>query len=83
MLRPIVKLNKVLNGLYHINWRNNPEKVVQGDENGPAAFNLRRGGICFRRDPDRRKFLLIIYKNIYRYRFQLKLYILEMFTVFP
>ena len=41
------------NGLDYINWKNlpNPEKVAQGDMNDPAAFNLRRGGICFRREP--------------------------------
>ena len=44
----LIQFYKVLNGLDHINWKNNPEKVVQGDKNGPAAFNLRRGGICFR-----------------------------------
>ena len=26
-------------------------KIVQGDKDGPAARNLRRGGICFRREP--------------------------------
>ena len=44
----LIQFYQVLNGLDHINWENNPEKVVQGDKNGPAAFNLRRGGICFR-----------------------------------
>ena len=49
--RDLIQFYKVLNGLDHINWKNNPEKVVQGDKNDPAALNLRRGGICFRREP--------------------------------
>ena len=59
----LIQFYKVLNGLDHINWKSNPEKVVQGDKNGPAAFNLRREGICFRREPanictSRNEFLL-------------------------
>ena len=38
-------------GLDHIKWKKGPEKIVQGDNNGPAARNLRKGGICFRREP--------------------------------
>ena len=47
----LIQFYKVLNGLDHIKKKHNPEKVVQGDKNGPAAFNLRRGEICFGREP--------------------------------
>ena len=30
----LIQFCKVLNGLDHINWKNNPEKVVKGDKNG-------------------------------------------------
>ena len=44
-------------------WKKLPEKIVQGDEDGPAARNLRKGGICFRGEPanictSRREFFL-------------------------
>ena len=40
-----------MNGLNHIEWKRRLEKVVQGDKYGPAARNLRKGGIFFRREP--------------------------------
>ena len=47
----LIQFFKVLNGHDHIKWKNEPEKIVLGDNNGPASRNLRRGGICFRREP--------------------------------
>ena len=32
-------------------WKKEPEKIVQGDKDGPASRNSRLGGICFRREP--------------------------------
>ena len=53
----LIQFYKVLNGLDHISWKNNPEKVVQGDKNGPGAFNLRRVVICFRREPANKMYI--------------------------
>ena len=47
----LIQFYKVVNGHDHIKWKKSPEKIVQGDKDGPAARNLRRGGICFRREP--------------------------------
>jgi hypothetical protein len=47
----LIQFYKIVNGLDHIKWKKGPEKIVQGDKNGPAARNLRKGGICFRREP--------------------------------
>ena len=47
----LIQFFKFLNGHDHIKWKNEPEKIVLGDNNGPASRNLRRGGICFRREP--------------------------------
>ena len=40
---------KILNGLDHVQWKNRPERILIGES--PVASNLRRGGICFRREP--------------------------------
>ena len=47
----LIQFYKVLNGLDHIEWKRRPEKVVQGDKYVPAARNLRKDGIFFRREP--------------------------------
>ena len=47
----LIQFYKIVYGLDHIKWKKGPEKIVQGDKNGPAARNLRKGGICFRREP--------------------------------
>ena len=47
----LIQFYKIVYGLDHIKWKKGPEKIVQGDNNGPAARNLRKGGICFRREP--------------------------------
>ena len=47
----LIQFYKIVYGLDHIKWKKDPEKIVQGDNNGPAARNLRKGGICFRREP--------------------------------
>ena len=47
----LIQFYKVVNGHDHIKWKNQPEKIVQGNKDGPASSNLRRGGICFRREP--------------------------------
>jgi hypothetical protein len=40
----LIQFFKVLNGHDHIKWKNEPKKIVLGDNNGPASRNLRRGG---------------------------------------
>jgi hypothetical protein len=40
----LIQFFKILNGHDHIKWKNEPEKIVPGDNNGPASRNLRRGG---------------------------------------
>jgi hypothetical protein len=40
----LVQFYKVLNGIDHIKWKNEPEKIVYGTIEGPASSNLRRGG---------------------------------------
>ena len=47
----LIQLYKVVNGHDHIKWKNDLEKIVLGDKDGPAAKNLRRGGTYFRREP--------------------------------
>ena len=47
----LIQFYKVLNGHDHIKWKKEPEKIEQGKIDGPASSNLRRGGICFRREP--------------------------------
>jgi len=47
----LIEFYKVLNGSDQVIWQKSPEKIIQGDRDGPAARNLRRGGICFRREP--------------------------------
>jgi hypothetical protein len=45
----LIQSYKILNGLDHVQWKNRPERISIGE--GPVASNLRRGGICFRREP--------------------------------
>ena len=47
----LVQFYKVLNGIDHIKWKNEPEKILYGTIEGPASSNLRRGGMCFRGEP--------------------------------
>ena len=47
----LIEFYKILNGLDHVRWKNPPDKIVQGDKNGPVARNLRKGGTIFRREP--------------------------------
>jgi hypothetical protein len=43
----LIQFFKILNGHDHIKWKNEPEKIVLGDNNGPASRNLRRGVSVF------------------------------------
>ena len=36
----LIHFYKIVYGLDHIKWKKGPEKLVQGDKNGPAARNL-------------------------------------------
>ena len=45
----LIQFYKILNGLDHVQWKNRPERILIGES--PVASNLRRGGICFRREP--------------------------------
>ena len=47
----LIEFYKIINGSDQVKWKKRPEKKVQGDTDGPAARNLRRGGIFFRREP--------------------------------
>ena len=47
----LIVFYKIINGSDQVKWKNMPKKIVQGEIDGPAARNLRRGGICFRREP--------------------------------
>jgi hypothetical protein len=47
----LIQFYKVLNGHGHIKWKSEPEKILQGNNDGPASRNLRRGDIIFRREP--------------------------------
>ena len=49
--RKMGDLIQFLSGHDHIKWKRRPEKIVHGDKDGTASRNLRRGGICFRREP--------------------------------
>jgi ribonucleases P/MRP protein subunit RPP40 len=40
----LIQFYKVLNGNDHIKWKNEPEKILHGDNEGPVSSNLRRGG---------------------------------------
>ena len=45
--------------------RREPEKILQEDKDDPASRNLRRGGLCFGREPanictSRNEFFLVI-----------------------
>ena len=44
------ELNRILNGLECVVWKNELVKTHQGGTNGPAN-NLRRKGVCFHREP--------------------------------
>jgi hypothetical protein len=39
----LIQFYKVLNNHDHINWKNEPEKILQRNNDGPASRNLRRG----------------------------------------
>ena len=43
----LIQFYKVVNGHDHNKWKNQPEKIVQGNKGGPASSNLRRGGHMF------------------------------------
>ena len=45
----LIQFYKSLSGHDHIKWKKEPEKIVQGDKDGPASRDLRGGGICFKR----------------------------------
>jgi hypothetical protein len=47
----LIEFYKIINGSDQVKWKNMPKKIVQGEMDGPAARNLRRGGTCFRREP--------------------------------
>ena len=46
----LIQIYKVLSDHDHIKWKREPEKNVQGDNDGPASKNLRRV-TCFRKEP--------------------------------
>jgi hypothetical protein len=43
----LIQFYKVLNGNDHIKWKNEPKKILHGDNEGPVSSNLRRGGYMF------------------------------------
>ena len=45
----LIQFYKSLSDHDHFKWKKEPEKIVQGDKDGPASRNLRR--LCFRREP--------------------------------
>ena len=47
----LIEFYKIINGSDQVKWKNMPKKIVQGEMDGPAARNLRREGMCFRREP--------------------------------
>jgi len=47
----LIEFYKIINGSDQVKWKNMPERIVQGDVDGSAARNLRRGSKCFRREP--------------------------------
>ena len=48
----VIQFYKVLNGLDQIIWRKSPEKTMCSDDKDfPDSRNLRRGGLCFHREP--------------------------------
>ena len=47
----LIEFYKIINGSDQFKWKIIPQKIVQGVMDGPAARNLRREGICFRREP--------------------------------
>jgi len=47
----LIEFYKIINGSDQVKWKNMPKKIVQGEMDDPAARNLRRRGICFRREP--------------------------------
>jgi len=40
----LIQFYKFVNGHDHIKWKNQPEKIMQGNKDGPASSNLRWGG---------------------------------------
>ena len=49
----LIQFYKILNGIDHIEWKNELTKTIQGNVNGPVASNLRREGVCFQRESAR------------------------------
>ncbi len=47
----LIQFFKIINGIDQVEWKNKPEKTLQGIENGPVASNLRKKGICYHREP--------------------------------
>ena len=47
----LIEFYKIINGSDQVKWKNMQERIAQGDKNGPVVRNLRKGGICFRREP--------------------------------
>ena len=47
----LIEFYKIINGSDQVKWKKTLEKIVQEEKDGPAARNLRRGGILFRREP--------------------------------
>ena len=41
----LIEFYKIINGSDQVKWKNMPERIVQGDVDGSAARNLRRGGV--------------------------------------
>ena len=47
----LIQFYKVITGLDHIKWKKSPEKAMRSDIDCPDSRNLRRGGLCFHREP--------------------------------
>ena len=47
----LIQFFKIINGIDQVEWKNKPEKTLQGIENGPVTSNLRKKGICYHREP--------------------------------
>ena len=44
----LIEFFKIIKVFDQVRWKKLPEKIVQGDEDGPAASNLRKGVTFFR-----------------------------------
>ena len=47
----LIQFFKIINGIDQVKWKNKLDKILQGNENGPVASNLRKKGTCFHREP--------------------------------